>query len=375
VPPLDDADIGALLDSLADARRLGKLREMPRASPESVFRHKSGRQLLVAMIEATSGLRFDEKVSSECQQLGAYESLVYAVLTLTTAFDTSLTRNELLTACGGDPVVINTAFQHLLDQHLVIIDGKRRFAVRHRVIAERALEYFQQHRSLSEPLQGLVFALAGAVRPTDRHSRERLLLNRLLNHATLIRLLFPQTPDQIDLDAVRSVYGTVESLLGDDYHYWLQRGSFEVEEGDLGHANNYLAQARAIAPEDQLVLTEWGYLLLKRASKHAADPAAIQEAEEGFQILEEQIEIRGDRDAYPYHIYGSQGLAWVKRSPMGDGARADALDGLREVVQTGIGRHPERQDLKQLITDLDHEYMMLAVTPSDVGKPSASETG
>jgi hypothetical protein len=73
-----------------------------------------------------------------------------------------------------------------------------------------------------------------------------------MNHATLIRLLFPTTPDQIDLDAVRSVYDTVEPLLADDFHYWLQRGSFEVEEGDLGHANQCLEQA-----VPSLLMTNW----------------------------------------------------------------------------------------------------------------------
>ncbi len=165
VPSLDDSDIAALLDALTEARRLGKLREMNRAAQETVFRTKSGRQLLVAMIEATSGLRFGEKVSSECHQLGAQGALVYAVLTLATAFETTLTRPEVLTACGGDPVAVNAAFQELLDQHLAVSDPKGRFGIRHRVIAERAIDYFQNERSLAEPLRGLVFALA-AYSPT-----------------------------------------------------------------------------------------------------------------------------------------------------------------------------------------------------------------
>jgi hypothetical protein len=146
VPPLDDSDIALLLDALTEARRLGKLRGMPRSGQESVFRTKSGRQLLVGMIEATSGLRFNEKVSSECHQLGAVESLVYAVLTLSTAYETTLTRPELLTACGGDPAAVNASFQTLLDQHLVVADSRGRFGIRHRVIAERAIDYYQSER-------------------------------------------------------------------------------------------------------------------------------------------------------------------------------------------------------------------------------------
>jgi hypothetical protein len=142
--------------------------------------------------------------------------------------------------------------------------------------------------------------------------------------------------------------------------------AYRREEGDLGLTHNYLAQARAMSPDDELVLTEWGYLLLKRASKHAAEPSAAEEAAEAFELLEEMIEKRGARDSHAYHIYGSQGLAWVKRSPMGDGARITASDRLREVVREGIANHPQRAGLKTLLFDLDREYMMLAVNPTPV---------
>ncbi|HEV3319951.1 MAG TPA: AAA family ATPase [Solirubrobacteraceae bacterium] len=142
-PPLTDSDIASLLDSLTDARRLGDLEDKSRAQQEAVFRDKSGRQLLVAMIEATSGLGFDQKVASECEELNAQDLLVYAVLTLASAHGTALDRNELLAACGGDPVASAGALKDLVDKHLVITSDNARLAIRHRVIAEHALDFFQ----------------------------------------------------------------------------------------------------------------------------------------------------------------------------------------------------------------------------------------
>jgi hypothetical protein len=207
----------------------------------------------------------------------------------------------------------------------------------------------------------LAFALASTAPPFDRYSRQKRLLRRLLNHATLIRLLFPSTPHQIDLDSVRAVYSTVEALLTDDPHYWLQRGSLEVEEGDLGLARNYLAQARSMSPDDQMIMAEWGYLLLKRASRHAAEPAAEEEAQEAFELLESIIGAHGADDSHPYHIYGSQGYAWVKRSPMGPEARVAAMERLLDVVRAGYERHPESDELRTLRDDLERAYLMLAV--------------
>jgi hypothetical protein len=55
VPSLEDKDIDLLLDALDAANRLGRLKGMSDNERRQVLRHECGRQLLVAMIEATSG--------------------------------------------------------------------------------------------------------------------------------------------------------------------------------------------------------------------------------------------------------------------------------------------------------------------------------
>ena len=55
---------------------------------------------------------------------------------------------------------------------------------------------------------------------------------------------------------------------------------------------------------------------------------------------------------------------------MGPEARIHAFERLREVVAKGVERHPERQDLRNLKSDLETEYLSLAV--SDGGPPAAS---
>jgi len=39
----------------------------------------------------------------------------------------------------------------------------------------------------------------------------------------------------------RDIYEELESILSWDYHYWLQKGSLEVEAGDIRLAENFLA--------------------------------------------------------------------------------------------------------------------------------------
>ena len=100
VPHLADSDIDDLLDALTNAGRLGELRGMSRSEQQKVFRRKANRQLLVAMIEATSGRRFDEKVESECRDLGTEAGLLYAIVAIATLHRHAVTRQDVLLAAG-----------------------------------------------------------------------------------------------------------------------------------------------------------------------------------------------------------------------------------------------------------------------------------
>ena len=377
-PPLADEDIDALLDALDRANRLGHLRGMPRLEQRNVFASKAGRQLLVALIEATSGLRFDEKIESECRELEGDAALLYAVVALATSFRVPLQDAELLTAAGGEPTVAVRALDGLLRTHLLVRDQRGRLALRHRLVADKAVEYYRSHRLVEPALRGLVFALAAAARPGKlRDSSQGRALIRLINHKLLIDFLRrPLDPvgTEPDVVAIRGVYEEIEGLLTHDYHYWLQRSSFETEEGSLELAKNFIEQARALAPDDPYVRTQWAYATLKRASRQPDAPGSPEQVELAFGELDEAIEQRGRIDAYAFHVYGSQGLAWSNRAHLTVDERTTLLQTLRRVVDEGLELHPQRRDLRQLARDLEAAYLRLATTESPAGS-SAQPAG
>jgi hypothetical protein len=312
-------------------------------------------------IEVTSGERFGEKIESECRQLTGWSGMVYAVVTVATQFRAALSDHEILTAVGEDPATVMTHLDGLLRRHLLVRTKGGGITLRHRVIADRALGHYRGAGQLAEPLAGLIFSVAATVRPTDLHSSSRgRLLIRLINHERLLGLLRNPTSGDADLVAIRHIYDGVEDMLGNGHHYWLQRGSLETEEGNLDRAKNFLDQARGMEPEDPFVRTQWAYMSLKRASRRASDADAVDEATTAFSELEDVIQSRGKRDPHPFHVYGSQGLAWLKRAPLARRNKVEGMERLREVVSTGLELHPARQDLKRLSRDLQQEYLMLA---------------
>jgi SIR2-like domain len=359
IPNLVDQDIDLLLDALTRAKRLGQLRGKTREERIALFRERAGRQLLVAMIEVTSGERFEEKIDRECRELGPELGLLYAELAVATSYREYLTRDELLLATGGNPADVLSRLDSLLRQHLVL-QRSTGLTLRHRVVADHAMSYFREQGQLVAPLQGLAFALATKAHPgSQRNTREMRFVRRLISHERLIRLIGHRR--------AQSVYEGIEDLLAWDYHYWLQRGSLEVEEGDLRLAQNFLGQAYAMAENDHRVQTEWAYMNLKRAAQEPTDPDSRTRADTAMAELEAAIAIRGRKDSYPYHILGSQGLRWSRRGPLSREERKQILNRLRSVVQEGVKNYPFARDLAQLHADLTKEALLLATEASDGG--------
>jgi hypothetical protein len=105
--------------------------------------------------------------------------------------------------------------------------------------------------------------------------------------------------------------------------------------------------------------------MLKRASRMAGEAGVADDVQVAFEELEDVIELRGARDLYPYHVYGSQGLAWSRRAPLSRDEKKKLLEKLRRVVDGGLRAHRGNEELKQLKGDLDRDYMMLAVAEQE----------
>ncbi len=276
-------------------------------------------------------------------------------MAIATSLRSYLTKDEILLGINDSSNEALNRIQQLINQKLLVELAGYQIRVRHRVVADRAIDYYRNQGQLRDPIQGLLWAIATkSHRQLAKYSRERKLLTRLLNHEFMINITS-------DKSTPREAYALVEDILSWDYHYYLQRGSYEVEIGDLDLAKNFLDQARAMASDDYMVQTEWAYMTLKRAAMNASSVGAADRANEAFQELEDAIDRRGARDPYPYHVLGSQGLSWVRRAIMGKDEKAKLLLRILNVVKQGVNYHPRQHDLVQLEKDLNQEYLTLAV--------------
>jgi len=348
---LTDGDIDRLLGALEREKRLGELRGFDQTRRRTAFRERADRQILVALLEATSGERFEDKVIGEWQSQEPVEQYVYALLALATANGYYVLREEVLLACSGGTRELD-ALQKLHRSHLLAQDDAQRYRVRHRVIAETLLEELSERGTQLERLViGLCRALAMRTSVGEsRGSPRKRVLKRLLNHNGLLRLLD-------DTDAARNVYAQLENHLDGDYHFWLQRGCLELEDGDIRHAQNFIEQAVAMNSADPLVETANAHMQLRRAITVPFGPDAEKNANASFETLRRLVVARGASDSYPAHVFGSQALGWCRHATLLPRVRRSLLRDAREIVGGALLQHRGRQELRQLLDDIKREEL------------------
>ena len=355
MPPLENKDIESLLDTLDRENRLGYLKGKPRSEQEKLIRVQCGRHLLVAMIQATSNRRFEDKAVSELNELAQEEKLVYSLITITSSFRFSLARDEIVLAAGSDNAnAVLNAVDRLAGRHLIIaVYGG--FRVRHRVIAEIVLEELRRVGRLRDAIQGLALLAATKVIPgAPRRERAARLLRAVINHDFLSRMIGPE--------AARNLYGGfLEGLLAWDYHYWLQRGALELEFGDLSLAEHFLDQANGLGGDDPFVKNEYAYMLFRKALEKPTSIDAPALVEQATGMLEELIYTRGVLDSYPYHVIGSQGLSWARHGIVEMRSKEIYLRRIDAILTDGITKHARSPELQTLRNDVKRAILMLAV--------------
>lgn len=355
MPGLTDKDIGGLLDILQRENRLGVLVDKKRADQERVFRDQCGRQLLVAMIEATSGKPFNEKIKDEFAQLEGEMQRVYALIAVASAFRFGINKNDLLLAVPSPSNDVLNAIQRLVKRHVVTCEDDMWYRARHRVIAEVVFADLTENGQVGEVLLDLTRAAAMQISPADpANSRHNRLIRRLTNHEFL--------KTAIGFDEARYFYASLESLLRTDHNYWLHRGSLEVEDGSLHSAENFLNQARARNPSDMNVQTEYGYLLFRKAIENPAGPHASEYISEAVALLKANIAARGAKDPHAYHVLGHNMLDWVDRGIPTRIEKKAELESLSKIIDEAVSKHPSNDHLKLLKENIRDAYLALAVT-------------
>lgn len=340
--PLTDRDLRRLIRVLDTNGKLGILQGLSPSMQVEKLRDICQRELLAAMIEIVNGRRFEDVIRSEYDDLNDLPAFVYGIV----SFFVTVLYEEI--SIGLDDLIQITNEQgyrqrevlgvvmSLLQGSILVEDRYKRLLCRHRSVADRVVEYLKSRPEIlammwRSMLQHYASRDSG---PEDRDSPDRRVLIRLLSHSLAIRLGLPKK-------LVRQTYDSVHSLLKDDFHFWLQRGSYEIEARDLELAANYLHSARGCrgGHDDFKVLTAFGTVVFRQAQNQPSDARLAENALSIHQTLMNIVVKMRSQSPHTFVTLIRDGYGWVKA--------------------TKVISSEQRQDIRQSLSrvaDLAEEY-------------------
>lgn len=329
LPDLAQADIWSILDALELHGLLGKLRGMAIADRYQTLTSESGRQLLVALMQATKGRRFSEILEDEYNELDSLQQFTYVLACIVSALnEVGISDRELEMAAGGYGVAARKATDSLLKSRLLVAHADGLLSPRHRVIGEAVLAAVQRRGELADAILPLLQVLTVSAKATkDTSRRDRRLMVRLINHDQLAKF-------GLDLLEARALYKAVQGDLYDDFHFWLQRGTYELERGSLEYALNYLEQARLVegGHDDPYVLTEFSLARLRTAMVTKDRASAVGLAEEALADLGRIIRIQGVKSPHTVVVLATAGLDWIEQADISGADRVRYAKEMRRLL-------------------------------------------
>jgi len=354
---LSRSEVVGIISVLEQNGLLGKLQGMTDGQRVHEFeaRERAGKQLLVAMREATKGAGFDTIIKDEFDALHEHGiKLLYLLIALATDAGYRLDRAQVLKASALSPAETLHALERSL-RDIVIPTGPRgdQLLLRHRVIADHVIRIAASRTIVAEAYKRLLPVLAGEMTGRVHRSSVSGLFRALLNHSEVFERF------ESNVAEARAIFESVEVRLRRKAHFWLQYGLLELEYGNLEYAENYLLQAESLSPSSHYVVNSLGHLYLKKAVGAESQAEAWEYRRRGSDILERQMD--EDDSPYPFHIYCSQRLAWTRVWDVESARLRDELEHLREIARQGKERFPRNRMLRRLYDDVQRAYLGLAI--------------
>lgn len=366
IPDLEDEEINNLITTLDEHNLLGVLKGQSAQQRFRAFKYKARKQILVAMKEATEGLNFNEIIKNEFSEIEPAEA---KLLCLCVALNTELGfTNSKQDFVGFSNVSHNEALNYLgsvLRGTLLWVGTGDKFMIRHKILADFMLRQCADLKMVKEAYVRVLSILAPELKNVHGPSRKFNLYKSLINH----RILYHRFKKNIEL--ARNVYESITDFFGDDYHFWLQYGSLEVEgeRGDLELAQIYLNQANSIRPENSYIESAQCNLYYKQSYAHPDFAAAVDFKQKADDLASRLLLKIGKDDPHIYHINCRGTYYFAKKWVHDREVKKTMLEEIKSRISAGIRFHPRDKKLEVISQTIHRAYLQIGIKDPDITDP------
>lgn len=295
IPALRLEEIESLLKLLDKHKALGRLEEKSAAERVEAFVSLAGRQLLVALHEATLGRPFEEILENEFRNLVPVEAQrVYLTICILNRLDVPV-RAGVVSRIHGIPF---SEFKERLFkplEHVVYDSFDQRlrdnvYRARHPIIAEIVFERLL--RDQTERFQEYFRCLTAL---NIDYSTDEKAFRQLVRGRTLLDLFS-------NSDYCNAIFDEAFKMVGEEPHLLQQRALYEMHRpgGNLNGASKYLTRAIELQPYNKSFKHTKSELALKKADTARTDLERDKLLREAASLALETKEQRSG-ETYSHH--------------------------------------------------------------------------
>ena len=354
---LSSREIHALLAKLEENNSLGLLADFNEQERVKAFEQKAGRQLLVALHEATMGKSFVEIIYDEFKSIEP-ETARKIYLTICT-----LNRLEVLVRAGVVKRVHGISFDVFREKFFQPLEAivqtldytparDRAYQARHPWIAEVVFE-----RAVATPDEryDLYLRLLDAL--DVGYGVDRQAFRRLIRARELL-VLFP------DPRLVRNLYKKAAEIAGEDAYVFQQQAIFEMrrENPNLTAAYELLTQASKLATYDKSITHTLSELEIERSKQSSSVVEQGRHLTTAKQLAR-TLTTRDVDSSYGFHTLCKIGLDELKElltdESQSDETIGESIRALEKDLDVGLQRFPDDEYL------LDAESKLAALVRDD----------
>ena len=340
---LSTREIQALLNRLEENKSLGLLVGFNEQERIRAFEQKAGRQLLVALHEATMGKTFAEIIYDEFISIEP-ETARNIYLTICT-----LNRLEVLVRAGVVKRVHGISFDIFRERFFLPLEAivhtldytparDRAYQARHPWIAEVVFE-----RAVTSPDErfDLYMRLLDAL--DVGYGVDRQAFRRLIRARELL-ILFP------DPKLVRNLYKKAAEMSSEDAYVFQQQAIFEMrrENANFSAAYELLMQASKLAPHDRSITHTLAELEVERSKLSTSDIEHGRHLTTAKQLAR-SLTSKDVDSSYGFHTLCKIGLDELQKLLKGDSEDDEAVNGaiksLERDLEVGLQRFPDDEYL------------------------------
>ena len=338
---LSQVEIDQLLGLLEEHRSLFQLERLSYEERRQAFTAKAGRQLLVALHEATLGKPFEDIIADEFAEVKPdLARSMYLGVCFLNRFDVPVRAGIINRLYGIRFTDFSERFFRPLEA-LVSVRYDRRtqdyvYVTRHPHIAEIVVE-----RILGKAEERLDMTLQMINTMNIDYDADRRAFRRLVRG----RPILDQFPDH---NMAEAVYSAACNQAGEEFYLLHQMAIYEMNRpnGNLQKATDYLVRARALSRDNRTVTHSLAELQLRKAdnSKSALESRTyLRDAEN----LARTLTGTGAVDSYGYHTLAKVQLARLTQFIQGvseqwnDFQFGEAVKNVEEVIRQGLQKFPD----------------------------------